>query len=337
MTSTEPAFMNPSKLLTKHAAGLLAVLSFALCAAPARAAMLLSASPASVALSCNTLTGPGPLATIVVKPSAPLTSSAIAVVLGVSGAGVVVTSPSPAILNAANQSAGLTYTVKLAAGCAGVTGTAATLRFFANGIADVAVPASLAVTAQASALVAAPVELTCVRSAGPPLVYSPGPPQYALLTSAAQGGTPFTVDTSTIPAWLALPPTTASSASAQGVTLVMSPQLPCGNYAAGSSNSVSIHLKNPPAPDGLIPVTLKVLGPSSLLATPAAPSLAYTKGSATSAYVDVTLSATGAVPFVIDPASLPSWLSADSASGVTPQTLRFSTTSVADAGAPGAY
>jgi uncharacterized protein (TIGR03437 family) len=337
MTSIEPASLNPSTFFTKYAAGLLAILSFAFCAAPARAAVLLTASPASVALSCNTLTGTGPAATIVVKPAAPLTNSAISVILGVSGAGVVVTAPSPAILNAANQSLGLTYTVNLAAGCSGVTSSAATLRFFANGVADVAVPASLAVVAQASALVASPIEVTCIRSAGPPPAYTPGPLQSALLTSAAQGGTPFTVDTSTIPAWLALPPTTAGSAGATGVTLVMSPLAPCGNYAAGSSNSISIHLKNPPAPDGLIPVTLKILSPSSLVATPAAPALAYTKGSGTPSYVDVTLSAPAAAPFVIDPASLPSWLSADAPGGATPKTLRFSTTSVADAGAPGAY
>jgi len=40
----------------------------------------------------------------------------------------------------------------------------------------------------------------------------------ALLVSAAPGGTPFTVDFSTVPNWLALPPTTAANNCAQANT-----------------------------------------------------------------------------------------------------------------------
>lgn len=310
-----------------------------LCSCAARAATLLTATPASAALTCNTLTGPGPAATIVVKSVAPLTNGAIAVAMGASGGGLVVTPPSPALLNSSNQSQGLAFTVKLAAGCSGAVTGAATLRFYAGGVADIAVPVSVTVTATASALAASPVELTCTRNAGSPPIFIPGPAQAALLTSVAPGGTPFTVDAATIPAWLALPPTTASSARASGVTLVMSPVAPCGNFLAGSRNTTSIHLKNPPAPDAVIAVALQILGPSPLIASPAVPSLAYTKGSASPAFVDVALTSSGTVPlsFALDAASLPSWLSVDALSGTTPKKLRFSTTGVAEAGAQGSY
>jgi len=331
--------MKLSTLRIDRSAVLRVVAAVILSCCGAHAATLLTATPSSVALTCSTLTGPGPAASIVVKPAAPLTNGAVAVALGAAGGGLVVTPPSPALLNSANQSQGLTFNVKLAAGCAGAATGTATLRFYAGGVADLAVAAAITVTATATALVASSVELTCTRSAGSPVVFAPGPARAALLTSAAAGGTPFTVDAATIPAWLALPPTTASSAGASGVTLVMSPVAPCGNFLAGSRNTATIHLKNPPAPDALIAIALQILGPSPLIAAPAAPSLAYTKGSATPAFVDVALTSSGSGPvsFVVDAASLPSWLSVDASSGSTPRTLRFSTTSVAEANAQGSY
>ncbi|HEY1493391.1 MAG TPA: hypothetical protein VGF49_02565, partial [Candidatus Solibacter sp.] len=331
--------MKLSTLRIDRSAVLRVVVAVILGCCGAQAATLLTATPSSVALTCNTLTGPGPAVGVVVKPAAPLTNGAVAVALGASGGGLVVTPPSPALLSAANQSQGLTFTVKMAAGCAGAATGTTTLRFYAGGVADLAVTAAITVTASATALVASPVELTCTRSIGSPVVFAPGPAQAALLTSAAVGGTPFTVDASTIPAWLALPPTTASSAGASGVTLVMSPVAPCGNFLAGSRNTASIHLKNPPAPDALIAVALQIQGSSPLIAAPAAPSLSYTKGSATPAFVDVALSSsgTGPVSFTVDAASLPSWLSVDALSGNTPKTLHFTTTSVAESSAQGSY
>ena len=46
----------------------------------------------------------------------------------------------------------------------------------------------------------------------------------------------------------------------------------------------------PARPDGLIPVTLRVLSPSPLIATRVRLALSYTKGSNTPAFVDVALS-----------------------------------------------
>jgi uncharacterized protein (TIGR03437 family) len=303
------------------------------------AASVLTASPAAVALTCDTANGPGPAALVVVKPAAALTTNSIAVTLGAVSGGVVVTSPGSTILNAANQAQGLSYSISLAPGCAGLTTGTATVRFNAGGVADVVVTVTASVSALASALTTSPILFNCVRNAGPPASYVPGPPQSVLITSAATGGTPFTVDPTSVPAWLAVSPATGGLASAAGVPLILAALAPCGNFAAGSSNTVSIHLRNAPAPDGLLPVTLQVVGPTPLVVTPAALSLSYIRNSHVPGEVDVSLSSTAspAPVFTVDPSSLPSWLTVDSLTGVTPMTLHFTTTSVADSIAPGTY
>jgi hypothetical protein len=152
---------------------------------------LLTTTPATISLTCDTATGPGPAATIVVKPASPLTTNTIAVTLGGLTAGLVVTPPAPAMLNSSNQSQGLAYSINVAAGCAGIASGPAMIRFNAGGVADAAVTATTAVTALASPLAASPVIFTCVRSAGPPVSYAPGAVQTISVTSAATGGTPF--------------------------------------------------------------------------------------------------------------------------------------------------
>jgi uncharacterized protein (TIGR03437 family) len=305
----------------------------------AQAANQLSVTPASVAVTCNTLTGPGPAATIVVKSIASLGSNAISVAPGALSNGLILSAPSPAVLTSANQSQGLAFSISVAPGCSGAVNGAGLIRFFAGGNADASVTVTTSITAQATPLVASPVEVTCGRSSGAAGVYAPGPPQATLLTSAASGGTPFSLDPSTIPAWLALPPTTTKSAGVKAVYIAMSAVAPCGNYPPGSSKSASIHLKNPPAPDGIIPITLRILGSSPLVAAPAAPSLSYTKGSATPAFVDLALSSTASASaaFSVDPTTLPAWLSVDAATGSLPKTLRFTTTGAADAMIQGTY
>jgi uncharacterized protein (TIGR03437 family) len=326
----------------RHAGTMLAVVLYGIefSGSGAQAANLLSVSPATVAVTCNTLTGPGPAATFVVKSVAALTGTgAIAVAPGAIGGGLGVTAPSPAILNSANQAQGLTYTVSLGAGCSGAVSGANVIRFYAGGAADTSVTINVGLTAKESALVASPVLLNCGKSTGAAAAYTPGGAQSSLLTSLAAGGTPFTVDATTLPAWLALPPTTTKTAGVKGVYITMAPVAPCGNYLPGSSNTASIRLKNPPAPDALIPVTLQILGASPLIVTPAAPAISYTKGSGTPAFVDVALSSTASkvVTFAIDTSTVPAWLSVDALAGSAPRTLRFSTTSVAEAIAQGSY
>jgi uncharacterized protein (TIGR03437 family) len=305
-----------------------------LCATALHAANLLTATPSSVALTCNTVTGPGTPATIVIKPAATLTSGSLAVTQLALSSGLVVTPPAPATLNAANQGQGLTYTVNLPPGCAGAATGNNTIRFYVAGAADVSVALNTTVIATSTPLVASPVALTCAKTAG---AYTAGPAQTVSVTSAAAGGTPFSIDTSSLPSWLTIAPATGGVAGATGVAFTVSAVAPCGNYAPGTSNAVSIHLRDTPAPDGLIAVTLRILGPSPLVASPAAPLLSYTKGSGTPAFVDVALSASGSPAFAVDTTTLPPWLSVDAAKGTPPKTLRFTTTAIADSIAPGSY
>jgi uncharacterized protein (TIGR03437 family) len=331
--------MTLSTFRTGHSAGIRATLTAVLCCAGLQAANLLTVTPGTIALNCNTLTGPVSAATVVVKPVLTLTSNTVTVTLSALSAGLVVTPPASSVLNSSNQSQGLTYTVNLAAGCVGTISGSTTIRFNAGGLPDVQVTAIASVTAVASALVASPVTLNCVRIAGPPVSYTPGPSQTAQVTSLAAGGTPFTVDNSTNPAWLAATPATGGIAGSTGVPITVSAVAPCGSYLVGSSNSASIHLRNGPAPDGVIPVTLRILGPSPLTATPGSPSLSYTRSSGTPAFADVALSAAGssAASFTVDTASLPAWLAVDFITGAAPKILRFTTTSLADAIAQGTY
>ncbi len=315
-----------------------AALVAALCSGAVPAANVLTVSPASLALTCNTTTGPGTPGTVVVKPVATLTANTLSVSASASNGELVITPPASTVLNAANQSQGLAYSVNLAPGCARASTGSASIRFYSSGVPDAQVTVSTSLTATASALVAAPVTVTCVRRAGSPVTYTPGPSQTITITSAAAGGTPFTLDTTQVPVWLSVG-AASGIAGVPGIPLLVSAVSPCGNLPVGGSSTASLHLRNLPAPDALIPVTIQVLGPTPLTATPSAPALSYTKGSATSTAVDVALSASGegAPSFTVDTASLPPWLSVDPVSGTVPASLHFATTSVADAIAQGTY
>ena len=70
-----------------------------LCSLPLHAANLLSANPATLALTCDTATGPGAAKTIIVKPVATLTTNTILVTLGTVSTGLIVTPPASAVLN----------------------------------------------------------------------------------------------------------------------------------------------------------------------------------------------------------------------------------------------
>ena len=198
------------------------------------------------------------------------------------------------------------------------------------------------VTSSASALVAAPVTISCTLTGG---VYSPGPAQTVSVTSAAAGGTPFTLDTTSAndPAWLTINPSApAGTATSTATTFTVAATAGCGSFASGSSHTVNLHLQNAPAPDKLVAVTLQVVPPSPLTVTPipAAPSisLSYVKGSGSpgSSTVSVTSSVSGAF-FSVNTASLPIWLTVNVTSGTAPRQISFTTTGVADSLAPGTY
>ncbi|MBI2689163.1 MAG: putative Ig domain-containing protein [Acidobacteria bacterium] len=313
---------------------------------PASAANLLTATPGSVTLTCSTATGPGNAANVIVKPVTALTgSNTLVVTFGSVGAGLVVTAPSVTTLSTANQAAGITYQVKVANGCAGAASgaSAPTFRFSTGAGVDVTVTANVTVTAGTSSpLTTLPsaIALTCTRNpAGP--VYTPGPAQKLSVKSATPGGTPFTVENSTfaLPSWLTVTPLSGGTASATSVDLSFVAAAGCGSFAAGSTNTFTVHLADAPAPDKLVTVTLQVVPPTTLVATPSPASLSYVKGSGTAGRVDVTItSATTPAPFFsVDATSLPPWLTVDSLSGTVPKSVRFSSTVAADTMAPGNY
>ncbi len=302
--------------------------------------VLTATSP--VAVTCNTLTGPGTAATISIKSNPALvTPATLTITVGSQSGGVVVTPPSPAILTTTNQTGlGVVFSINAVAGCTGMAAGSTTVTFSATGATPVTVTVNTTLTSNATALVTSPSTLTvnCTLNGS---TYTPAPAQTVSVTSLATGGTPFTVDTVTNapPAWLTVTPTTGGTANGTAVPFTIAAASGCGGFSVGTSNPTTIHLLNSPAPDKLLPVTLKILGPAPLSASPSPASISYTKGSGATGYVDVRITS-GASPapfFAVDTASLPIWLNVDSTTGTTPKSIRFSNTSVADTLAPGDY
>ena len=320
------------------------ILAMAACTVPAFA-VALTATPSSVALTCNTsTTGPGAAVAVIVRPLTTLTGSGtIVVTFGSVGAGLVVTAPTTTTLSVANQAAGLTYMVRIANGCSGATaGTAApTFQYSAGGTADITVTANTTVTVgTVSPLTLTPtaISLTCTRSGS---TFTPGAAKKVQVKSATTGGTPFTVNTSGFapPTWLTVSPLSGGTATTTAVELTMSVATGCGGFASGSVNTASLHLTNAPSPDKLIQVTLRVVPPSPLTATPSPANISHIKGGSSPGRLDVNLTAstTPAPFFTIDASTLPTWLSVDSITGTVPRSVRFTVTPIADTLAPGTY
>ena len=98
----------------------LATLAMAANVGVMHAAVLLNATPSSINLSCDTFSGLGPPATVLIQaltsPAVPITVS-----VGTLSGGVQVTAPQNQVLTAANNITGLTYTFQFARGCVGAT------------------------------------------------------------------------------------------------------------------------------------------------------------------------------------------------------------------------
>ncbi len=298
------------------------------------------ATTSTPAITCNTATGPGAAANIVIKPLVALTGvNTLVVNFTAPGAGLIVTPPTGGTtLTVANQAAGLTYTVAIVAGCVGATTGSTNIQFKVGAVNDITVATTTTVTATTSGLAASAVTIACTKSGA---TYTPGPSQTVSVTSAATGGTPFTVDTSGVPppAWLTVTPTTGGTASATPVTFTVAAASGCGAFNVNTSNTAVLHLLNAPAPDKLVTITLQIVPPSPLTATPSPATLSYVKGSGTAGNVDVRItSSTSPAPFfAVNTATLPIWLTVDTTTGTVPKNIRFSTTSVADTLAPGTY
>lgn len=312
-----------------------------------QANVITATSPVTV--SCSTATGPGTAASITVKPvssTALTTSTAITVTFVTPSGGLVVTAPSTNVISATNQSAGITFTVNTSPGCVGNTTGATVIQFKAavgtgSSANDATVTANDTVTvATSSAISANPVTITCALTTGP--VYTPGPSQVISITSAASGGTPFTVATG-YASWLTLGTPSGSTASASPVTMSAVAASGCGGFSAGSTNTTTVHLVSTGGgPDRLVVVTLLVVPPSPLTVSPvpaaANISLSYIKSSGATATANVSVTSTVAHAFFsVNTATLPIWLTVNTISGTATAPLSFSTTSVADTLAPGTY
>ncbi len=316
-----------------------ALLALTAGSAALQAVNVLSVASPTATVTCSTATGPGAAATIVVKPVTLLTgTNTLVVTFTPPGAGLVVTAPSTATLSTTNQAAGLAYTVVVANGCVGASTGSTTLTFKAGGTNDVTVAVGDTVTATTSGLSASPVTITCAKSGGS---YTPGLAQTVSVTSAAAGGTSFTVDNSGVPppAWLTVTPLTGGLATSTAVTFTVQAAAGCGAFNTGTTTNATLHLLNAPAPDKLVVISLQIVPPSPVTFLPAAPSLTYVRGSGNTGKVDVTLSSVSnpAPFFSVNTATLPIWLTVDSTNGTTPKGLRFSSTSVCDTLAPGTY
>jgi len=311
---------------------------------------LLSATPSTATLTCNTQTGTTP-ANIVIKPVTALTGSATIAVTYAAVSGGLSVSPASGTLNSTNGGtggAGLTFTVSFAAGCAGVTNAATTpIAFKQAGTSDVSVTITTNLTATNSGLSASPspVTITCVASGSQsPYTYSVGPAVAVnVLSTAANIGTPFVPSTTNSAAWLNVTGSggTATTSSSVALTVQASSSTDvCHGLAPGTTTTTTFALSGGSSndPGKTISVTLQVTHPSPLTAI-APVTLSYVKGSGSPGKSSVNI-ASVSVPtafFAVDTTTLPSWLTVDYASGSAPKTIQFSSTTVCDSLAPGTY
>lgn len=330
--------MDSSVLRKIGARAVVALLGLTACMGTMQAANVLVANPTAVSINCDP-GGSSTTATVVVKPVATLTgTTSITVGLGTIPSPVAVTAPGAVILNSSTQAAGLTYTIGFASSVSSCSGlpSSVTFNFKSGTTTDVAVTVNIGTIG-----ITATPALTTVTCTKVGSTYTPGPAQTISMTSTTVGTTtvPFTVDTSAT-AWISASASTGT-ASSTASTFTVSAAAGCGGFAAGTSNNGTFTVKVTAEPTILktITVVLKIVGPSPLTASPAAPSLTYVKGSGTPGKATVTVASTNnpAPFFTVNTGTLPSWLTVDSISGNTPKTLTFSSTSLADTLAPGTY
>jgi hypothetical protein len=234
-----------------------------------------------------------------------------------------------AVSGCASQPIGsYTYTLKIAGATSGVLQ------------AEIPVTVNFVVSGPTSPLVIipSPITVTCAKVGSGPYTYVPNYPQTVSVTSTVPG-LAFTVGTSA-PAWLAMgsPSSGTAGVSASTFTLQAKGTAQSTNCNTGTATSIAIHLTNAPYNDAVFSVALQIVTPSALSATPTSASFTYVKGSGTAGFADVAIGTSILSPyFTVNSASLPSWLQSDPASGSAPQSIRFSSTTVADTLAPGTY
>lgn len=300
------------------------------------AAATLAANPTSLTLSCDTVLGSTP-ATVGITLAA--AGSAVNVTVSEPNGSPVVL-PSPVSQSVSSTSVAVNYTFSVPAGCKGATnGQTVALTFTPSTGTALVVTATLNITSSASALAPSPssVLLTCTKNGS---VYTPGSSQTVNVTSAAPGGTPFTVDNTVnvLPSWLSVTSLSGGTASTTAVVLTFTPKAGCGGLSVGST-TFSVHLLNAPAPDRVVPVTIEIGAAAAISASVSPVALSYTTGSGTYTPVTTNISASPAVFFSVDQTTLPLWLNVSPSSGTTtsPVTLSFVPTAGVQTLAVGSY
>jgi len=191
----------------------------------------------------------------------------------------------------------------------------------------------------------ASVSLTCLVG-GTPTPQST--PQTVLVTSAAVGGTTFSLDTTSAykaPSWLTVAnaPSSATAVAGTPVSFTVVPAAGCnGGGTAGTTSKWTLHLTDPPALDKTIPVTMTMVQGATLTTDQPSYATSYIKGAGTPATINVLVSNSTAIFFAVDTTTLPPWLTVNVTTGTAPaspaaKTLVFSTTAAADGLSPGLY
>jgi uncharacterized protein (TIGR03437 family) len=308
---------------------------------------LLNSTPTVTgSVTCSPSAGPGLSgATVTVKPATALTGTATITVTFVQPTGLVVT-PASVTLAAGSPAAGLSFSVNAAPGCVGLSPTSSfsnTIQFktststvtLAN---DATAAVSSTYTNSASPLVAPAVTVYCSTLNGNHVPSSSGTP--VSVTSAANGGTPFTI-TGTSASWISVGSATGGTASGTAATFTAYAAGTC-NSGVGTTGTITLQVL-PPEGGNLavttsVTVTLVITSASPLTVAPTSISMSHVKGSGAVQTQNVSVtSSVASTYFTLNTTTLPIWLTVNSTYAFAPASLTFSTTSVADTMAPGAY
>ena len=346
--------MDVSKLRIHGVNALVTLIALTIGAGTMRAnTSLLSASPTATtaltaAVTCATLTGPvGSTITVHAFP-APTGTNTVTVSF-VQPTGLVVTPPVSSVLNATNNTAGIIFTVTPLAGCASALTGSNTFTAGANSIPiqfkaaqnagaagnDNSATVTDTITVNGSPLVSHAITVSCGRNPVGPVYVPSSSPATVSVTSAATGGTPFTV--TGVPAWLSVS-ATSGTAGTTAATISAFALSPCDSLAAGNSFTGSLTLTLPFSQSTAVAVTISVVANSPLTLAPASISLSHVKGSGTAQTQNVSVTSSGSgTYFTVNTITLPIWLTVNSTYAFAPASLTFSTTSVADTMPPGTY
>ncbi|HTX35823.1 MAG TPA: hypothetical protein VME43_12415 [Bryobacteraceae bacterium] len=316
----------------------------------------IAATQSAITLNCDTVLGPGPAVPVgitLVTSGSPVSVSVTAPTgLAFSAGGPI---NMPASASVSSTTVATTFNFSLAAGCKnfvpGTTPTSVLLTFTPATGTGLTVTATLVVTYSASALTPSPsaVTLTCTKAG---TVYTPQTtPQAVNVTSAANGGTPFTLDTAAYPlpasGWLSVTAVgggtfSGGTASISPVTFDVVPAAGCGGLPVGNSTFM-LAFKDAPAPDKFLSITIQVGSATTLSASVSPVALSYTAGSTTYTGVTTNITSSGSPQFFsVNTNTLPLWLNVSPTSATAPTSgsaaqLTFKPTVGAQTLAPGSY